>query len=80
VIDQVRQLLNEDATFKMSAANQSIFYDIGSGYGKICWHAALQFQVRSLGSEIHAGRVEFASITAAQYLSNKLPSLPLDTL
>jgi tRNA G46 methylase TrmB len=60
VIDQVRQLLNEDATFKMSAANQSIFYDIGSGYGKICWHAALQFKVRSLGSEIHAGRVEFA--------------------
>jgi hypothetical protein len=73
-------LLLEDATYKMSASNQSIFYDIGSGYGKICCHAALQFQVRSLSSEIHAGRIEFASKIAAQYLSKKLPSLPLDSL
>jgi hypothetical protein len=64
----------------MSAANQSICYDIGSGYGKICCHAALQFQVRSIGSEIHAGRVEFVSTIAPQYLSKKLPDFPLEAL
>jgi hypothetical protein len=57
---QVRQDILDDATYMMSASNHSIFYDIGSGYGKIGWHAAFQFQVRSLGSEIHAGRNEFA--------------------
>jgi hypothetical protein len=79
-VEKLHRLLFVDRTYRMSAANQSIFYDIGSGFGKICWHAAFQYQVRSIGSDIHPGRVECARKTAKQYISKKLPLFPVDAV
>jgi hypothetical protein len=72
--------MEADISYRMLSSNQSIFYDIGSGYGKICWHAALQYQVRSIGSEINAGRHEFASKMAVKYLERRIPTLPFEML
>jgi len=45
--------------FDMSAAEGSTFLDIGSGFGKPVFHAALQTGCRSYGVEIVPARVTF---------------------
>jgi hypothetical protein len=47
------------AYFDMSASDGSSFLDIGSGFGKPVFHAALQTGCPSIGVEIVPARVTF---------------------
>jgi SAM-dependent methyltransferase len=57
VVDDLPFPLEE---YNMSAERKSSFIDIGSGFGKPVFHAAMQTGCYSLGIEIVPARVAFA--------------------
>jgi len=57
IVSDLPYPLNE---YNMEAAHNSSFLDIGSGFGKPVFHAAMQTGCLSLGIEIVPARVAFS--------------------
>lgn len=58
-LDEIKQVKSAGTFYDMAAGSGSTFLDIGAGFGKPVFHAAIQTSCESYGVEIVPARVYF---------------------